>query len=123
MNGVTLPAAILDRIAARRVSAHPFAALDAARTALVVIDMQNAFMDPAVGHAVCPAARDIVDTVNRLAAALRTAGGSVFWVQNTFNERSAREWSVMQEMATPEARRRPVRCHLRAKAQPRPDHE
>ncbi len=106
MNGVTLPPAILDRIAARRVSAHPFAALDAARTALVVIDMQNAFMDPAMGHAVCPAARDIVDTVNRLAAALRTAGGSVFWVQNTFNERSAREWSVMQEMATPEARRR-----------------
>jgi nicotinamidase-related amidase len=106
MNGVTLPAPILDRIAARRVSAHPFAALDPARTALVVIDMQNAFMDPAVGHAVCPAARDIVAPINRLAAALRSAGGGVFWVQNTFDEQSAQDWSVMQEMATPEARRR-----------------
>jgi len=30
--------------------------LDPKRTALVVVDLQNAFMDDAIGHAVCPAA-------------------------------------------------------------------
>jgi len=106
MNGVTLPQSIIDRVVARRGTPHPFAALDPARTALVVVDLQNAFMDDAVGHAVCPAARDIVPNVNRLAAAVRGAGGGVFWVKNTFDETCEREWSVMQDMATPEGRRR-----------------
>ena len=106
MNGVTLPQSVIDRVVARRGTAHCFAAIDPARTALVVVDLQNAFMDDAIGHAVCPAARDIVPTVNRLAAALRQAGGGVFWVKNTVDERSLREWSVMQDMATPERRAR-----------------
>ena len=106
MNGVNLPQSIIDRVTAKRGTAHPFAALDAARTALVVVDMQNGFMDDAVGHAVCPPARDIVPTVNRLASAVRHAGGGVFWIKNTYDESCEREWSVMQELATPEGRRR-----------------
>ncbi len=106
MNGVTLPQSIIDRVTERRGTAHCFGAIDPARTALVVVDLQNAFMDDAVGHAVCPAARDIVPNVNRLAAALRQAGGGVFWVKNTVDERSLHEWSVMGEMATPERRAR-----------------
>jgi nicotinamidase-related amidase len=106
MNGVNLPQSIIDRVIARRGTAHPFARLDPARTALVVVDLQNAFMDDAIGHAVCPAAREIVPNVNRLAACVRRAGGGVFWIKNTFDENSAREWSVMQDMATPEGRRR-----------------
>ncbi len=81
MKGVTLPQSVVDRVRAKRGTEHIFAALDGARTALVVVDMQNAFMDDAVGHAVCPAARDIVPAVNRLAGAVRQAGGGVFWVQ------------------------------------------
>ncbi len=106
MNGVTLPQSVIDRVVARRGSEHVFAKLDPSRTALVVVDMQNGFMDDAIGHAVCPAARDIVPNVNRLAAAVRQAGGGVFWIQNTFNARSAQEWSVMQDMATPLGRAR-----------------
>jgi ureidoacrylate peracid hydrolase len=106
MNGVTLPQSVIDRVVARCGTEHPFARLDPARTALVVVDMQNAFMDDAVGHAVCPAARDIVPAINRLAGAVRQAGGGVFWIKNTFDESCERDWSVMQDMATPEARRR-----------------
>ncbi|MGI4943583.1 MAG: isochorismatase family protein [Janthinobacterium lividum] len=106
MNGVNLPQSVVDRVIARRGTPHPFDILDPSRTALVVVDMQNGFMDDAVGHAVCPAARDIVPEVNRLAAATRMSGGGVFWIKNTFNADSAREWSVMQDMATPEGRRR-----------------
>lgn len=106
MNGVNLAASVIARVVARRGTAHPFARLDPGRTALVVVDMQNGFMDDAIGHAVCPAARDIVPNVNRLAATVRKAGGGVFWIQNTFDATSEREWSVLQEMATPEGRRR-----------------
>ncbi|MDR3535240.1 MAG: cysteine hydrolase [Acetobacteraceae bacterium] len=104
MNGVTFPPAIVDRVVARRGTDHIFADLDPKRTALVVIDLQLAFMDDAVGHAVCPAARDIVPNVNRLAGAVRAAGGGVFWIKNTFDARCLTEWSVMQDIATPAMR-------------------
>ena len=106
MNGVTFPPAIIERVIARRGTEHIFADLDPKRTALVVVDLQNAFMDDAVGHAVCPAARDIVPAVNRLAAATRAAGGAVFWIKNTFDDTCLTEWSVMQDISTPAMRAR-----------------
>jgi ureidoacrylate peracid hydrolase len=106
MHPFTIPPSIAARVAARCGTPHPFARLDAARTALVVIDMQNGFLREDLSHAWCPMAVRIVPAVNRLAAAVRAAGGAVFWVQNTFDPARAEEWSVMQEMATPEARAR-----------------
>ena len=108
LNGANIPDEIVQRVIARRGSAHCFSELDPARTALVVIDMQLAFMDADVGHAVVPAARDIVPAINRLAAAVRAAGGGVFWVKNTHDERCLAEWSVMHDMATPAARARRI---------------
>ena len=56
--------------------------IDAARTALVVVDMQNHFV--AEGFpAELPISREIVPTINRLAKAMRAAGGKVLWVQTT----------------------------------------
>ena len=104
LNGASIPEEIAQRVLARRGTAHCFADLDPVRTALVVIDMQLAFMDEAVGHAVVPAARDIVPAINRLAAAVRQTGGAVFWVKNTHDERCLTDWSVMHAMATPAAR-------------------
>jgi ureidoacrylate peracid hydrolase len=91
LNGATIPDNIVARIVARRGREHCFTELDPAKTALVVIDLQNAFMDEAVGHAVCPAAIDIVPAVNRLAGTVRQAGGAVFWVRMTYNETCAVE--------------------------------
>ncbi len=104
LNGATIPDCIVERVVARRGAEHSFADLDPARTALVVIDLQHAFMNEAVGHAVCPAARDIVPAVNRLAAALREAGGGVFWVKMTHDPRCLDDWSVAFELATPAMR-------------------
>ena len=106
MHPFTIAPAIAARVAARCGTPHPFARLDPQRTALVVIDMQNGFLREDLSHAYCAMARHVVPAVNRLAAALRDAGGAVFWVQNTFDARCETEWSVMQEMATPEARAR-----------------
>jgi ureidoacrylate peracid hydrolase len=52
MNGLEIQEAITARVIGRCGVAHPHADLDPRRTALVVVDPQNAFMDDAVGHAV-----------------------------------------------------------------------
>src|SRR4051812_32776193 len=106
MHPFTLPEHIQARVAARCGTPHPFARLDPKRTALVVVDLQNGFMREDVAHAWCPMAEHVEPAVNRLAASLRAAGGGVFWIQNTFDARYETEWSVMQDMATAEARAR-----------------
>ena len=58
------------------------APLVAARTALLVVDMQNYFVAEGRPTSVA-AARAIVPTINRLAAALRQAGALVVWIQTT----------------------------------------
>jgi ureidoacrylate peracid hydrolase len=108
LQGATIPDFIVERVIVRRGAEHCFAELDPARTALVVIDLQNAFMDEAVGHAVVPAAREIVPAVNRLAAAVRASGGGVFWVKMTHDERCLGDWSVAFELATPEMRQKRI---------------
>jgi ureidoacrylate peracid hydrolase len=80
------------RIMARRGKMHVHETIDAKRTALVVIDMQVAFLEPGAPSEV-PMAREIVPAINRLADALRAAGGTVAWVYNTFTEKSYKEWS------------------------------
>jgi len=59
------------------------------RTALVVVDLQNYFMVPGA-QAEVPLARAVVGNVNRLAAALRSAGGTVVWIRTVFTQ-EARE--------------------------------
>ena len=100
LNGTTIPDFVVQRVIARRGNEHCFAEPEPARTALVVIDLQHAFMNDAVGHAVVPAARDIVPAVNRLAAAVREAGGGVFWIKMTHDDRCLEDWSVAFELAT-----------------------
>jgi len=56
--------------------------IDAARTALIVVDMQNHFVAEGFPAEV-PLSREIVPTINRLARAMRAAGGQVVWVQTT----------------------------------------
>jgi len=108
LKGATIPQSIVERVIQRRGAEHCFADLDPARTALVVIDLQHAFMNEAVGHAVCPAARDIVPAVNRLAAAARETGGGVFWIKMTHDQRCLDQWSVAFAMTTPAMREKRI---------------
>jgi nicotinamidase-related amidase len=116
MHPFTIPPEISARVAARCGTPHPFATLVGPRTALVVVDMQNAFMDPALGHAVCAMAPAIVPVVNRLATATRAAGGGVFWIQTVHDETDDRDWAVMQAMMTPAARAKRVAALTRGSA-------
>lgn len=108
LNGTTIAADVARRVLERRGSVHCFADLDPARTALVVIDLQNAFMLDGVGHAVVPAARDIVPTVNRLAASVRETGGAVFWIKNTHDANCLTDWSVAHQIASPAMREKRI---------------
>lgn len=80
MHPSTLPAEVIARMTARRGRPYAFPTLDAVRTALVVVDMQNVFVAPGAVAEV-PAAREIVPNINRLAGAVRAAGGRVAWAQ------------------------------------------
>ena len=88
MHKITLPSYAIERVLARRGRLHPFDDLDPARTALVVVDLQNGFMAPGQPAEITQA-REIVPAVNRLAVATRAAGGTVVWIQNTITRERA----------------------------------
>lgn len=79
-----LPQSVRQAAAERRGTPQVYPTLDASSSALVVIDLQRAFMDAGAPSEV-PQARAIVPNVNRLAAAMRKAGGRVVWVRATFD--------------------------------------
>ena len=68
MHKVSIPQSVIDRVVARHGREHVHDDLDPAKTALVVVDMQNAFMLPEVAHSPCLMAQEIVPNINRLAA-------------------------------------------------------
>jgi ureidoacrylate peracid hydrolase len=102
MHTVSIPQSVVDRVVARRGREHVHDVLDPARTALVVVDMQNAFMLPGVAHALCPMAEKIVPNINRLAQAVRMTGGTVIWIKTTFKDDALKNWSTYFEMVKPE---------------------
>lgn len=90
MHKVEIRQSIVDRVLARRGKLHLFGKLDPRKTALLVIDMQNAFVAPGAPVEV-PAARAIVPSINRLAAELRKRGATVVWVMHE-NRPGGSDW-------------------------------
>jgi ureidoacrylate peracid hydrolase len=84
MHRYVIPQEIKDRVLKRQGKPLSHDTVEAGRSALVVVDMQNYFV--AEGFAAeIPMARAIVPNINRLAKALRSAGGTVVWIQTTAN--------------------------------------
>jgi len=101
MHKLAIPQFVIDRVVARRGKEHVYEDIDPTKTALVVVDLQNAFMMPGVAHSECKMAPKIVPNVNRLAQAVRATGGKVVWIQTAFIEESLEDWSVLHGMALP----------------------
>ena len=93
MHTIDIPQGIIDRGVARRGTRHVYGALDPARTALLVIDMQNCFLEPGFSVLEVPDSRDIVGNVNALAATVRNGGGLVVWTRHTFRP----DWTVWHD--------------------------
>jgi ureidoacrylate peracid hydrolase len=102
MHKIAIPQSIVDRVIARRGREHIHDDLDPGKTALVVVDMQNAFMLPGVAHSLCLEAQEIVPNINRLAQAVRETGGAVVWIQTAFTEETKTSWSVYYDISKPE---------------------
>ncbi len=102
MHKFAIPQSITARVVERRGRAHVYDDLDPSRCALLVVDMQNAFMLPGVAHSLCPTAREIVPNVNHLARAVRETGGTVFWIKTTFTTEALESWSTYFAMVRKE---------------------
>ncbi|MEX0409292.1 isochorismatase family cysteine hydrolase [Aquibium sp. LZ166] len=104
MHSVTIPDTFREKIARRRGRFEIFDRLDPARTALIVVDMQKAFVAEGAPVEV-PLARGIIANVNRLAAACRAAGAPLVWIRTTLtDETGAHPWPVFFEhFNTPES--------------------
>ena len=104
-HAVHIPDDVLQRVRLRRGRLTLFDTLDARSTALLVIDMQDAFLLPGAAGEVA-AARGIVPAISRLAQGLRDKGGLVAWVKMTVRDDTS-YWSVWFEhfmSATPRGR-------------------
>ena len=82
---------------------HAYEDYDPATTALVVVDMQNYFLDE-TEQAYCSAAKHIVPEINRLAENVRQTGGMVVWVQTQAKPEIRQEWANFLELYTDETR-------------------
>ena len=102
------PQWVVDRVVARQGCLHPYDRFDAARTAFVVVDLQNYYTQPGyLGE--CAPARATFPAVNGLARAMREAGGHVIWVQ-TSSDGADDFWSHHHAyMLTPERSARRLR--------------
>jgi ureidoacrylate peracid hydrolase len=94
MHRIKIRKEIADRVLQRRGRYHLFDRLDPARTALLVIDMQDAFCAPG-GPAEVPASRGIIAPLNALTAELRALGVPVIWVLHSNSRVGGRsDWDI-----------------------------
>ena len=98
MHKLAIPQSIVDRVVKRHGREHVHDDLAPAKTALVVVDMQNAFMLPGVAHSPCLMAQEIVPNINRLAQAVRETGGAVVWIQTLYTDDTLENWSTLYDM-------------------------
>jgi ureidoacrylate peracid hydrolase len=105
MHKVEISPAVMDRVKALRGHAHMFDRLDPARTAHIIVDLQNGFMEPGAIVEI-PQAREIVPNVNRISATVRAVGGINVFIRYLIEDTAIVQWSTwFTYFATPERRK------------------
>lgn len=94
MHDISVRQEILDRLMARRGRVNFYEKINPARTALVVIDMQNTFCAPGSPAEVANS-RGIVPNINALTSQLRKDGVPVIWVLHANTQHKGRsDWDL-----------------------------
>lgn len=106
MHRAGIPSDVLESILALRGRAQVFDRIEPSRTALLVVDMQNFFVEA------LPTARDVVPNINRIAAALRAAGGTVVWIQATHSLEGRGAWTLFFDQFVGHGRGKALRAQL-----------
>jgi nicotinamidase-related amidase len=96
-----IPPQVLDRVAWMRGGDQKII-VDPARTAHVVVDLQVGFMGEGKLLEI-PIARDIVENVNRVSQALRSAGGTIAYLQYQVDPNEPNRWRSHYDRMTPDA--------------------
>jgi len=105
---------VKERLLRIRGDLRIFKDLDPAKTALVIIDMQNAFLEPG-GPIEVPPAREIVEPINRMAAGCRALGVPVIWIRS-HHPRNGADWRHFFDHFVRPDRREAAAAHLSADA-------
>lgn len=102
MHKFEMPQQHIDTVIERQGRAHTCETLDGTRTALLVVDMQFYFVDDGP-KALFPVAVEIMPNINKLAKAVRSAGGLVIWIQTLAPKPGfEHQWWTSHERLTPE---------------------
>ncbi len=92
MHEVAIGDDIRERLIARRGRFHIYDRFEPARSAFVIIDMQNAFCKPGAPAEVA-ASRDIVDDINAFNDVLRGHEVEIIWIVTAFDSTNGRsDW-------------------------------
>ena len=93
MHKIEIPREISARAMRARGREHVIEAIEPARTAHIVVDLQNGFMAEGAPLEVA-AAREIVPDVNRISAALRESGGLNVFLRFTVDPAEPQPWTT-----------------------------
>ena len=104
MHKIDLSSEVVNRVKGLRDGLHMFSKLDPSRTAHIIVDLQNGFMDPGALVEI-PVARDIVPNVNAICEALRAAGGVNIFIRYLIDDETLVNWSSWFTDFTSPARR------------------
>ena len=84
MHKIEMSRDVLDRVKRLRDGLHMFGTIVPSRTAHIIVDLQNGFMEPGATVEM-PVSREIVPNVNRICQAVRAAGGDTVFVADGFS--------------------------------------
>ena len=101
MHAYTIPDWVRDRVIRRQGRLLTHERIDVTKCAFVVVDMQNYFVAEHFPGSV-PLSRAIVPNINRMASAMRAAGGTVIWVQTTATDALEKWGRHHAQMLTPQ---------------------
>jgi ureidoacrylate peracid hydrolase len=104
MHRIEISPDILARTKTLRDNLHMFGTMDPSRTAHIIVDLQNGFMEPGATVEL-PVARDIVPNVNKISQVVRAAGGINVFIRYLIDEETLTNWSSwFMDFASPQRR-------------------
>ncbi|MBK19779.1 MAG: hypothetical protein CMM52_13175 [Rhodospirillaceae bacterium] len=80
---------------------HAYDTIDPAKTALIVIDMQNVWLQEGM-NGYSPYCAGAAPATNKLCKAMRAAGSKVYWVRAIYGDDAPKTWSAYMEYLSPE---------------------
>ena len=105
MHQIAIPSFVDERCMQRRGRVKLFDTVDPARTAHIIVDLQNGFMAPGAISEI-GTAREIVPNVNAISVACRQAGALNVFLQHTIDATARETWSTWFDYFANDERRK-----------------